>query len=146
MSTWADVGCRYALGMGGTATLAVSVGTVASEACSRWQISGESAEVLRWPHFIGTFVGDQWPDDSISEVIVVYDTMSIDCVVERSPDWSEVHRGVGLLIDKGWHVTVLLALAELGPAHVALSGLETLIQGWWQLPGESLRFTSHELA
>jgi len=132
--------------MNGTATLAVSVGPVASEACSRWTLSGEAAELLRWDQFVGGQDGDDWTGCGISEVVVVSDARAIDCVLEPERDWEQLNRAFEHLDERGWQITLLVPLIELGAAHEALRGANARIQGWWRRNRGALSFTSHELA
>lgn len=114
--------------------------------CERWKDFGEKADVLTWTSVV-THLGLAEPDGAgISEAVVVPHQSRIECVLASQPDWNDVYRGVHELLDRGWGVTVLAPLADLGAAHKTLSGLQTVLQGWWIQEDRRLRFSTEEIA
>lgn len=114
--------------------------------CERWKAFGEEADVLPWTSAVTHLGLDESQETGISEAVVVPHQYRIECVLASKPNWNEVYRGVHELLDRGWGVTVLAPLSDLGTAHKTLSGLQTVLQGWWMQEDRRLRFSTEEIA
>lgn len=67
--------------------------------------------------------------------IVLDDTVDAGCLM--SPIWS--------LDQRGWNVTVLVPLAQMGEAHSSLRGVPCMLQPWWKLLTGDVVFGSLEI-
>ncbi|GBE24423.1 MAG TPA: hypothetical protein ENG98_04270 [Actinobacteria bacterium] len=66
--------------------------------------------------------------------IVLDDTVSADHLT--APIWS--------LDQRGWNVTVLVPLAQMGDAHTSLRGVPCTLQPWWRMNSGDVVFGSLE--
>ena len=67
--------------------------------------------------------------------IVLDDTVDAGCLM--SPIWS--------LDQRGWNVTVLVPLAQMGEAHSSLRGVPCMLQPWWKVLTGDVVFGSPEI-
>ncbi len=121
-----------------------AIDSVASSALSRWMTLGHPATVVPWEEVNQSI--DHVECRAIVEAVVVPSTKVIECVVSESADWELVLTQVRGVIDRGWTVTVLAPLSEMGAAHEGLRGSNARLQGWWLRAGHEMHFSRLEIA
>jgi predicted TIM-barrel fold metal-dependent hydrolase len=89
---------------------------------------------------------DGMPDDAAAGLLcaVAGERRAVEIVLDDTVQADQLTAPIWSLDQRGWNVTVLVPLSQLGDAHTSLRGVPCTLQPWWRMNSGDVVFGSFE--